>query len=232
MGYGKLYPTVKTTPSPLQFCKSFINVWKSRYGEIPNENSCYVMMAKFGLETGFGVNCYNWNLGNIKKVVNDNHQDGYMQLNGVWEIVNGKKTYYPKEAPQSYFRNYPTLDAGMNGYFDLVSSPRYAKAFIELKNGNPEAYSKALKAAGYYTAPEPQYTAMMKGMFNKYKNENHFQIALNSLNSEQQIPKEPENNGADNKQTDNLTTNSKANLLSTIIKVVFPIFNFFPGKKS
>jgi hypothetical protein len=185
MGYGKLYETKKTTPTHLDFCKAFISAWRYLIGSTPTKEQCCIVMAKFALETGFGKNCYNWNLGNIKKIYGDSHKDGYVQLKGVWEVVNGKKVYYPKEAPQSYFRNYFTLNDGMIGYLSLISgSKRYADAFKALVDGNPSKYSKELKKAGYYTGSEQQYTSAVVSSFNSFMQKSYYDEALSAVNEE------------------------------------------------
>jgi hypothetical protein len=50
----------------------------------------------------------------------------------------------------------------------LMKRKRYAKAWQEVLNGDPAAYSHELKAGGYYTANEARYTNTLVNLFNEY----------------------------------------------------------------
>lgn len=178
MTYGELHEKVKTTITSLDFIEAIIIAWKTKFNEEISENSAYIICAKYSLETGFGKSCWNFNIGNIKKAINDSHQDGYFQLPGTWEIINGKKVIFPPEHPASYFRHYNKLSDAMIDYLQFVSSKNYEEAFKALKTGDPAAYTKALKRAKYYTAPEEEYTKAVVSIFNDLKRKNLYPQAM------------------------------------------------------
>lgn len=183
MSYGTLHPTERTLVSNKDFIKSLIKEWNKMFGELPSKETVCVVYAKYMIETG-GKNIWNYNFGNIKKSLTDNHQDGYVMLSGVWEIINGKRVVFPKEHPQSYFRWYPNLDAAMHDYLILISSPRYKTSFAALKTGSPAQYAQALKNAGYYTASVESYTAGVVLFFNKIMYSPDYNLALLEVNQE------------------------------------------------
>jgi hypothetical protein len=170
MSYGQLYPTVKTQSTAEQFIEAAIYAWIEITGTNPTKNQICLLYAKYAHETGNGKYQYNWNCGNIKKTQTDNHLDGYYQLGGTWEIVNGKKVVYNKTNPTSYFRNYKTQLDGLKDYLKLVSGRRYKTAWSVLVS-SPDIlnYCKKLKESGYYTDTLENYY----GGVNRY-----YQIAI------------------------------------------------------
>ncbi len=50
----------------------------------------------------------------------------------------------------------------------MSQSQRYAEAWEQILRGDPAAFSKALKAHGYYTANEVQYTAAVVSLFREF----------------------------------------------------------------
>lgn len=183
MSYGELHPTERTLIPNKDFIKALMKEWNKMFGELPSKETVCVVYAKYMIETG-GKNIWNYNFGNIKKSLTDAHQDGYVQLAGVWEIINGKKVIFPKEHPQSYFRWYPNLEAAMHDYLILISSPRYKTSFAALKLGSPTAYAHALKMAGYYTADEKIYASSVLLFFNKIMYSPDYNLALLELKEE------------------------------------------------
>ena len=73
-----LIPTVRTTPSKLDFALAVLKEWPDA-----NKPNIGVLWAHFAGETGEGKYCWNWNLGNVKKVKGDGFN--YVSLRGVWE---------------------------------------------------------------------------------------------------------------------------------------------------
>lgn len=183
MSYGELHPTERTLIPNKDFIKALMKEWNKMFGELPSKETVCVVYAKYMIETG-GKNIWNYNFGNIKKSLTDAHQDGYVQLAGVWEIINGKKVIFPKEHPQSYFRWYPNLEAAMHDYLILISSPRYKTSFAALKAGSPTQYAQALKNSNYYTAPVEQYVAGILLFFNKIMYSPDYNLALLEVNQE------------------------------------------------
>ena len=86
-----LVPTIKTSFTVFDFTKAFIAAWYKLYGVYPNKKSIAVIYGQWGVETGVGQFCWNWNIGNSKVVDIPGKEIKYVALVGVWEIVNGRK---------------------------------------------------------------------------------------------------------------------------------------------
>ena len=71
--------TKQTKPKPADVVSMLHTAWPEL-----NEQGARTLTAQFMFETGEGVNCYNWNLGNVKSGPNDKH----MYLRGVWECTS------------------------------------------------------------------------------------------------------------------------------------------------
>lgn len=144
-------------------------------------------LSKSALETGRWkkIHCNNW--GNVKAGTTYRGMYTAFLLN---EILNGKIVWFAPEGqlaggpgtalvgqrwevppghPQTRMRAYANRFDGAYSYVEFVAGGRYAKAWQELLKGNPAGYSKALKAAGYYTADEALYTKGVVGLFNEFE---------------------------------------------------------------
>jgi hypothetical protein len=73
--------TTKTTPT----ARDVIAVLKTNWSDL-SEDGARTLTAQFMHETGGGVYCFNWNLGNVKAGPNEPH----MYLKGVWEVVGSE----------------------------------------------------------------------------------------------------------------------------------------------
>jgi len=145
--------------------------WKKIYGQYPSDKSLAVLWAKSALETGRWkiIHCYNF--GNIKKLgTHRGNDDGhYFTMYRCSEILNGKEVWFDPPHYQTHFRAYKTVEAGAEDYIRFVSQKkRYLKAWQEVINGDPRAYSHELKKAGYYTASESLYTAGVVRLFDSF----------------------------------------------------------------
>lgn len=78
MATESLLETKRTTPTKLDFAIAVLKEWHDA-----NKTSVGVLWAHFAGETGEGKYCWNWNLGNVKKVKGDGFN--YISLRGVWE---------------------------------------------------------------------------------------------------------------------------------------------------
>jgi len=74
-----LVETKRTTPTKFDFAIEVLKLWP----ELSKE-SVGVLWAHFAVETGEGIYCWNWNLGNYKEPGGDNRRN-YVSLRGVWE---------------------------------------------------------------------------------------------------------------------------------------------------
>jgi hypothetical protein len=152
-------------------------------GKQPSRETLAVALAKCRLETGNGQFAWNHNLGNVKCPATAGGNYTCIELNEVIKgkvewfapqgkiahkngIVIGEASTVPPGHPQTRMQALagPT-DAGFF-YIDFVAGKtRYAKAWQALLAGNPEAYSRELAAAGYYTAPVEQYTKAVMALY-------------------------------------------------------------------
>lgn len=162
-----LVPTIRTVCTPEELCRSIITAWKKLFNNsIPSKKSVCIIMAQHQIETG-GNQCWNWNIANCKYVAANGNVD-YCALNGVWEMVNGKRVELQPTDPGSWFRSFPTLDDGAVFYLEFISGSRYESAWKAVQAGDPAQFSHLLKVHGYYTADETQYTAGLVAHFNVF----------------------------------------------------------------
>ncbi len=173
--------TIKTTCSQIELIEGFINGWRQQFNEIPEKKSVGVLLAQHNLETGFGSHCFNWNLGNVKAADDPNEAIDYCILNGVWEILNGKRVALPPENPGSWFRSFDTLADGVAFYLDFLKNHKYKNAWSAIESGCPEEFSHFLKIAKYYTASEEEYTKSIVSLFNEFMNESTFESVLDKI---------------------------------------------------
>lgn len=134
---SKLVSTVRTKPTMRDFARALLEVWSDA-----SKAAAGVLYAQFAGETGRGMHCYGWNLGNVKWTAGCGWD--YHALNGVWEgvapaqaerlIASGKwradpstdhaKAVGPGKVsiialannPAAWFRAYPSLSIGMRVY--------------------------------------------------------------------------------------------------------------------
>lgn len=156
-------------------------------GKVPTLETRAVALAKVRLESGNGRFAWNFNIGNVKCPDTQAGNFTCITLNEVlgkrglvWFAPEGELSGDPKKGgrlveparavpdghPQTRMRSLAGPTDGGYFYVDFIfSKPRYAKAGQALLAGNPEAYSRELAAAGYYTAPVEQYTATVMALY-------------------------------------------------------------------
>lgn len=186
-------PTVRTNFSKVDFVKSLIKAWGRTYNVAPTKMQIAVIFAQWALETGSGTYCWNNNVGNVKAVDSPNATIEYCALNGVWEIVNGKKVILSPENPGAWFRSFKTLDEGVEFHMALLRNRRYKIAWSAVEQGDPALFAKLLKQQGYYTAPEADYVRAMNYHFLRFMTDTLFENALQQVATEiYPIPAPPE----------------------------------------
>lgn len=163
---GRRVQRVRTTVSELQMVQAIVEAWKELLGFMPSKQQISLVLAQNSLETGHRKSMWNYNVGNITtdgKSQYDFYDDITTQEQikpGVWEAKNLK------------YRSYPNLKEGTKDYLKLLNSKKYSKAWDHIINPNPEAFSKALKDIGYYTANEAPYTKAITKLYNKFNKSN------------------------------------------------------------
>ena len=181
----KLHPGYEKRPSDPNFrdCVKTIlteeeatyylkEAWKKVYNEYPSKNSLALLWAQSAGETGRWKLLRNYNWGNIKKRKNDTEQlwTSYdagenLTINGVYKHY----MFYPYH-PQTHFAAWDDALSGAEYYIRFLSQrKRYLRAWQEVIKGDPVAYCKELKAAGYFTAGLAHYTKGVVSLTNEFK---------------------------------------------------------------
>lgn len=180
-----LVPTVKTSYTVQQMISGFVQGWIKQFNVVPAKASIGVLWSQNSLETGGTTSCWNNNLGNVKFVPSKNPDDDnniqYMMLANVWEIIGGKKVIFQPPNPATWFRAFATLADGVAFDLDFLKNHRYAAAWAAVEAGSPAQFAHLLKVAGYYTAPEVDYTNAMNSYFKKFMADPTFDQVVASL---------------------------------------------------
>jgi len=166
----KVEITKTNIPEP-QMAQAIISVWRSMFGQAPSKEQVSMLLAQNNLETGTRNNMYNYNVGNITHTQGDGFD--YWQGND-WRY-NDK---HEKINYSAKFRAYPNLEAGIKDYLKLLSGKHYSSAFEHILHPDPAAFSKALKAGGYYGEDEKKYTAGVQSQFDKVNKSNSYELAM------------------------------------------------------
>jgi len=190
----KRVPTVKTNFDRYEFTSSMIKAWREIYGQLPDKKSIAVIYAQWSGETGQGMSCWNFNIGNVKAADVNGSIIEYCVLNNVWEIIGGKKVILPPENPGSWFRSFPTLDDGVRHHFSFLRS-KYKIAWSAVEAGDPVEFSKKLREKGYYTASLESYVKSMNWFFDQFMKSNYFEEFLKKETEARLNIKIKENNG-------------------------------------
>lgn len=135
-------------------------------GKYPTAEHVAVLIGQSALETGHWKSIHRYNVGNAK--AGPNYEGYYCQFR-CNEIINGKVEWFDPPHPQTNFRAFMTAEAGFADHIRLLAtSNRYAKAWQCAERGDPDAYSRACAAAGYYTANVDIYTKTTVQLFQRY----------------------------------------------------------------
>ncbi len=154
---GNRVERVLTPVSETEMTSGIISAWQQLFGSPPAREQVALILAQNALETGHRKTMHNYNIGNI---TTDGKSYDYI-LSG---DTDGKGNAITQK-----FRAYNSLADGLKDYIKFLSEkPRYAQAWQHILNPNPQSYSKALKDAGYYTAPESGYTRNLVSLFDKF----------------------------------------------------------------
>lgn len=152
-------PAVRTPANPRDVLAAIRKAWPEGSRE-----SCLVLLAQWGIETGDGASCWNHNLGNVKRVKGQ----AWTMLSNVWEILDGKKVVFQPPHPQTHFCAFDSLDDGARFFVEKLRT-RFAKAWPAVLSGDPATFSRTLKSLRYYTADEKAYTAAIAARFRQFE---------------------------------------------------------------
>lgn len=153
---SELVPTVVTPCAPPAVYAAMAEAYVAIVSEAPSRTTLLSLMAQWAFETGNGAACNNYNPAGLKWYPGDSHDYASYTTR---EFVNGKWETGPKN-----FKAYPSLEAGVEDYLKLLRS-RYGFCWPAIVAGDMPAFAHALKARGYYTAPEQEYAAGLTARF-------------------------------------------------------------------
>jgi hypothetical protein len=192
---GNRVRRVKTDISASQMAQAISGAWRKLFGDTPSKEQVAMVLAQNALETGHRKSMWNYNVGNIttdSKGPYDYFDDLTTKEQvkpGSWKKMNLK------------YRAYPSLQMGAEDYLKFISGKKYSEAWQHILNPDPVKFSKALKAAGYYTANEEPYTKSLTKLYSQYSKSNaESSIAM--------VPKVPAND------------NSLTNILDSYLQMV------------
>jgi hypothetical protein len=135
--------------------------WIVKFDATPRRESLLVLLAQWAEETGWGRYCHCWNLGNAKHVEGDGRAWCAFRCS---EIIDGREVWFDPPDPATRFRAFESLDAGAADYLELLWH-HFGRSWGAVLAGDPAAFARALKAQGYYTAPEPKYEAALVALY-------------------------------------------------------------------
>jgi hypothetical protein len=180
-----LVPTTRTSYNGQQMIEGFVRGWFKQFGVLPKKEAVGVIWSQNALETGSTTSMWNNNIGNVKFVPSSNPDNDnsvtYMMLANVWEIIHGQKVIFQPPNPATWFRAFPTLEDGVAFHLDFLKNHRYRAAWAAVEAGDPAQFAHLLKVAGYYTAPESDYTKAMNAYFKKFMNDPTFDNVVAAL---------------------------------------------------
>lgn len=152
-------PDTKTPVFVPDLASVLWHAWTALVGSPPVHAAIELLVAWWGLETGWGRSCHCFNLGNAKGVVGGSRCWTFFACN---ELINGKWVWFYPKNPGCCFRAFETLEAGAVDWLALIHD-RFPEAFAALSTGDPTTLAHAARLRGYYTAPEADYTNILVG---------------------------------------------------------------------
>lgn len=152
-------PDVVTPLRPLDVAIAVRQAWVLAMGNEPARASVVLLCAHIGHETAWH-SCHAYNLGNRRWYAGCGYD--YVSF-ATWELDRqGVKHVYdpanPAEEPMCRFCAYDDLTEGARDYIDLLSS-RFSLAWGAVVRADPADFANALKALGYYTDTQANYSA-------------------------------------------------------------------------
>lgn len=208
----KEVPPVRTAITVQVYTEAVVRSWHLVGSGVPPRGAVGVLWAQFCVETG-GVHCWNWNLGNVKKVDGDGHD--YHCLQNVWEgvspaeaqrlISRGEARPDPSSShakavgpnqvsvlfnpphPQTRFRAFENLTAAMEDHLVFLAKSKFSVAWPAVLSGDCLQFASAIKKKGYFTASAPEYAKAMERHFRAFMKSNAFDAGTGTTPSQLSI---------------------------------------------
>ncbi len=156
----------RTRARPKEIFAALSEAWPRVIGGEPPRESVLLLVAQWGIETANGRACWNWNLGNVKRV----QGEPWTWLNNVWEILRGQRVTFNPPHPQTHFRAFHSLEDGAEAYLTFLQR-KYAGAWDAALSGDPRDFAHRLKELRYYTADEHDYGAALEARMGLFAHE-------------------------------------------------------------
>lgn len=165
---GQLVPAEVTLVTVAGVYAALRGAWRAQMGADAPRAAILVLLSQWCLETGRGKSCRAYNLGNAK------HRDGdgrdWCQFSCSEVDAHGVEHFFHPPDPTTSFRAFPSLDAGAADYLEMVRD-NFPKTWPFVVGGDPDAYSRAAHASGYYTANVDTYTRSLAAIFHELDRE-------------------------------------------------------------
>lgn len=139
-----------------QECKKFVNEIAPIIQKVAKEKGypiCSTVIAQACIESAYGISSLGWRYHNYFGMKCGSSWKGVsVNLKTKEEYTEGTLTTI-----RDNFRVYPSMEDGVRGYYDFISTKRYAN----LKTATtPQMYAERLKADGYATSSSYVNTLM------------------------------------------------------------------------
>jgi hypothetical protein len=195
-------PDLLTPLTKAQSIEALWRGWLAYFGAPPpSKEALWIVTAQWGLETGWGNHMHNFNMGNVKSKDGDGYdyqffgcgEEVTLATAQAWKSKDPKlvtfKRFYEAKGKQmasvwidpphwvSRFRAFHTAAEGALDHIAILSR-RFSTALSAAMAKDPRGYAHELRAAGYYTADEGQYT---RGLLGCYKIAQATEVDYDSL---------------------------------------------------
>lgn len=144
--------------------------YRALFGVEASLETLAILCAQIFFECGRGKECWNYNLGNVKRT--KGHAWTAYKCS---EYINSKLTYFQPPHPQTHFNAYQSLPEAAQEHLRFLAGDRYQDALDRANNCDAVGYCMSLKKAGYYTDTLEHYTntlvSIFKEILRKYPNE-------------------------------------------------------------
>lgn len=174
--------------------EALASAWIALFGNpAPKRESLCVLFGQWAEETAWGRAMHGNNMGNAKSVDGDGRDFAYFACNEVFSRAHAEQCvaaakprtdnpskrdavitsyiddaqaivwFYPSN-PACRFRAFATLAEGASDYLAMLHQ-RFSLGWPAVLAGDPRAFVKAIKAQGYFTAPELPYENTVASIF-------------------------------------------------------------------
>lgn len=150
----RLVAAERTRLSGDEAARALSSAWKQARGRAPSERTLAVLVGQWAHETGRGASMLNFNFGGIKGT-------GPSGMSAAYGTREGSGANEIRITDR--FRAYASAEEGAADYVSLLAR-RYPEAVDAAERGDAAGFVHALKARGYFTGDEADYTASVTSL--------------------------------------------------------------------